>query len=422
MRWIVPLVLGSVFALSAPALAGPVDDVEPTLDALLSAREDANDRRAARTLSRVARQLDRARDRDLGYPQQVRTLIAVARQADRKFADEQALVDALVSAADAIEGDLVNAQDVLDALVAGVEAGTVDLSQFSKRRRLSLRSLKKIQRSAVLALSRAADAADSTRNPLSKRYMQLSRAAAALDGYRDQGGLTASWVITTVRIANSLDAAVDLDGDGMGDNQVANIVSVAQLLGVNVDETIAELFNQVDPDAGNPIAPVIQMWGFDEFDTDPIVFAGLLTAIDTDGNTADNDSGSETLTAPEGSLEDDGHPVLRTVSQFSAGGAYSFLADGTGLSLAGLEFPAGAPFGITGIASATSNNGVIGFAVSTEQVLMLLEGQIDGGLGESAAAFIRTLTDIDTDGDKVPDSLSFALAFEGAPCLLVDDK
>ena len=127
--------------------------------------------------------------------------------------------------------------------------------------------------------------------------------------------------------------------------------------------------------------------------------------------------------APDAARGDDGHPVLRTVTQCATGAAYTFLASGDGISIAGFEVPSSVPFGIAGTASALSNDGVIGFALPTDQVVALIEASLDtGGLNASIIAAIRNLSDIDTDGDRIPDALSFALAFEAAPCLLTTEE
>jgi hypothetical protein len=277
------------------------------------------------------------------------------------------------------------------------------LESPSKARRVSpARRVAKARRMLALANKTA---------PLAARYSRLRRAALLLRGALVDlsdpvSGQSQTWVVSDLSVAGAGQGA-DLTGDGNPNNALGG--ALALVPDVDLDAAFAEAL------AGDSL-PIIQMFGFESFDTDPLVWAGLLTGIDRDGDPTDNFSGSESFDASESLDSRDGYAILRAATGFGPGATYRVVASGDGFDLAGFELASQSLIAIEGTAGPDSNVGFIGLGIPTDVVVDLIGEQV--ALNPFLVAAIRALADVDVDGNGTKDAISLSLAFDSVSCTL----
>jgi len=154
----------------------------------------------------------------------------------------------------------------------------------------------------------------------------------------------------------------------------------------------------------------VQISGADDLMDDPEVLLGRFAGRPT----GETDSGGLVVVDGGVSVDEDG--VARALSDATlAGGVYSaVLADGT-LTIGDytLESAVGVP--VAGGADLGYTTGMLGLAIPLQSLLDLAASL---GVDTSSLDALAALSDIDTDGDGVPDAVSAAFLYEGPGCVV----
>ena len=243
-------------------------------------------------------------------------------------------------------------------------------------------------------------------------YLAMKAAAKAATGYTAyDGGCEYTWVMSSLALAPA-GAGVDLNGDRRPDNALGDLLAALSGLGGG----------GIDPDFGAALQSssnvfLLQMWGVQKFQADPVVFVGLLGGADTDMDTSDNFNGSEDFEVVGGALGADGNAALRGATSLKRGGNYQFKLTGQSLALVGIAIPANGTVAIEGTATADLNSGVIGATLPT-QALLDLFANVGVTIPPLFLPAFEAFADLDLDEDGVNDAYSAAFTFRAVPAVV----
>jgi hypothetical protein len=318
-----------------------------------------------------------------------REIVAASKVAgviEKKLSDETALLSLLDSAIDAYRADLRSAR-------SGLSAAAAKGPNYSKL----LKQTDKALLQSEVGKTRAA------------RLLALSKVAKLTHGF-ELTGVEATWVVGALQLAPG-GTGVDLNGDGHADNAIGGARATLESFGdgLDIDAALADALAQ----AGTQI--VLQMWGIDDYQTDPRVFAAALLGQDLDGDASDNLSGSEVFDVTASVDPVDGYGAVRASTEFAGGGAFEASFGGAGFAFGDFMLEGDNRLVVEGVASLDSNTGYLGFAIPLTQVRALLEAS--GVTVTPLIAFgLALLTDIDLDGNGMNDAMSISLAYDAVPC------
>ena len=240
---------------------------------------------------------------------------------------------------------------------------------------------------------------------------RLARAARALKDHLAPVVPEATvWVIREMTLAPGVEG-LDLDGDGIVDNVLGGIGALLALIDptFDIDAFIAD-------ELGGKKAALVEMWDVDDWEDDPVAFAGIMWGRDRDGNPDDNFSGEETFDA-SGYVRGDGHPIVRATTALTAGGAYEVEYTGQRVDLGIFVLPAKALVRIDGTATPSGQSGILAFGVPMKFVLGLIRG-MGYDVTPALEGLFMAVADLDLDGDGVNESASGALLFDCVPARL----
>lgn len=316
-------------------------------------------------------------------------IVAVSKGAaitEKKLPGETDLLAALDSA-------IVDYRDGLRAARSGLSAAAAKGPNYTK---LLKKTDKALLKSSV-AKSRAA------------QLLQLAKVAKFTDGFEVTGG-EATWVVGSLTLAPG-GQGVDLNGDGHPDNAIGAARATIESFGngLDIDAALADALAQ----AGGVM--VLQMWGVDDFDTDPRVFAAALRGLDLDADPGDNLSGSEVFDVTDSVDPADGYGTVRALTALTGGGAFVASYGGGDFAFGDFMLEGGNRLVVEGVAAPGSNTGYLGFAIPLTEVRTLLEAN-----GVTITPLINfglaALADIDLDGNGSNDAMSISLAYDAVPC------
>lgn len=192
----------------------------------------------------------------------------------------------------------------------------------------------------------------------------------------------------------------DLDGDGEVDNALG---AFARYVGDLLDGLVR----------GSDTVGIVQTWGVEDGDNRASV--GVITGVDTDGDTRDNFDGDEVFAVSEG-LRSDGRAEIAASTRVRADGGFDARIPAGEFTLLGFTLPTATDIFISGVVSKGGIEGRIGTAVPLEVVVDLAsQSGIDFIVG-----LIEDAADVDTDGDNQPDAISLSLSFSGPSCSIED--
>lgn len=306
--------------------------------------------------------------------------------------ETDAVKAAFATAASGYLADLVTTRDAMDlALTAQNLDAKVRAKIVANRAKLA----------ATLALT-----TDATPTAAMKTAVAGTKSGATFTPYDDGGAYT--WVISSMQNATS-NAALDLDGDKTGDNALGQLATALAGIGVQVDLNTV-LLGAVQTSSQ---VVVIELWNVQKFQSDSLIFGGILAGTDTDADTSDNFNGSEVFAVDPAAVAADGNARVRAASSIK-NGQYEFRLKGQAVSIAGVPLPANAVVAVRGTATALTNSGTIGMTIPTATLLQLLD---DAGITIPTAfqATFLAYADIDLDGNGTKDAFSANFTFGASP-------
>lgn len=215
----------------------------------------------------------------------------------------------------------------------------------------------------------------------------------------DTGSLpsTWSWVVTSLEIGTR-GAGFDLDGDGSPDNAINEVSGVfAPLLSAEW--------------ARATHVPVLQAQGVDAW-TDDEVRLALFPGDDVDGDPSDNLSGEEVLAA--GAAVDAEGLAVDTVATDTVNGAYGVELHAWTLEVGSLRFVSPVPLHAAGTMGADGHTGTLGLGLPLATVSALVDPP-----DPTILKALEHTADLDADGDGTMDTISAALAFSTAACVVL---
>lgn len=222
------------------------------------------------------------------------------------------------------------------------------------------------------------------------------------------------WVVEEVVVLGAGEGE-DFTGDGVPDNALGELQQRInddfRVLSSRLN--LSALIN--DSIAARTRVGMVCMWGIQDFVTDPRVFVGVANALDTDGNTSDNFSGSETFNGGP-AVDGDGKPVVRLPTSLAAG-AYDVTFDGVPFEVGDLPIDDSSMFHMSGDVTPSTHSGELAFTVSAAAIIALLEDRAPVSIPNALKDAIRGLADVPT-ADPNNGLLSVALTFEAVSATL----
>lgn len=385
------LVTAAAGGALAHGLTGRTEPVEVAVDAAVAALSAQPP--VVKRLRTVQHHVHKPTN-EKSFANELKSMAAASKAADPlpSLPETDAVKTAFANAAAGYVADLALTRDAMDlALTAQNLDAKVRAKILANRGKLV----------ATLALT-----TDATPTVAIKTAVAGTKSGAGFTPYDDGGAY--AWVISSMQNATS-NAALDLDGDKTGDNALGQLASALAGIGVQVDLN-AVLLGAVQTSSQ---VVVIELWNVQKFQSDTLIFGGVLAGMDTDADTSDNFNGSEVFSVTPGSLAADGNARVRAASSIK-NGQYEFRLKGQAVSIAGIPLPSNAVVAVRGTATALTNSGTIGMTIPTATLLELLD---DAGITIPTAfqATFLAYADIDLDGNGSKDAFSANFTFGASP-------
>ncbi len=394
-RPVVALAAVAVAAASAGALAhgisGRTEPVEQAIDSAVAALSSQPP--VVKRLRAAAHFVHKPTNAK-SFANELKSMASASKVADGlpMLPETDAVKAAFATASSGYVADLVLTRDAMDlALTSQNLDAKVRAKVVANRAKLA----------ATLALT-----TDATPTAAMKAAVAGTKSGAGFTPHDDGGAYT--WVISSMQNATS-NAALDLDGDKTGDNALGQLASALAGIGVQVDLN-AVLLGAVQTSSQ---VVVIELWNVQKFQSDSLIFGGVLAGMDTDADTSDNFNGSEVFSVDAASVAADGNARVRAASSIK-NGQYEFRLKGQAVSIAGIPLPANAVVAVRGTATALTNSGTIGMTIPTQTLLELLD---DAGITIPTVfqATFLAYADIDLDGNGSKDAFSANFTFGASP-------
>ena len=213
-----------------------------------------------------------------------------------------------------------------------------------------------------------------------------------------------NWVLATMPLSGRT-AGFDWDGDSTPDNALSDYAAF-------VDVAVAAALGAAGP------PQVLQLAGLDptadpsDWDDESVAVA-LLTATDTDGDPADNASGTE-LFSSGGAVDDSGAALDSQATSIVSGG-YTAAFSVPQLRAGTLTLDLSTPLRIAAYADPETNGGTMGFGFPLEAARALAEA---GGAAENVIGSMDRAADLDLDGDGTREAISAAFQYTAVACQL----